>query len=279
LCYGWANPLTGIASERLIIQILQVSRILTPKTGTPTPITRGCGLKIIRYKRISSTNTKAKTLAEKRAAEWTVVVSEVQTQGRGRSGRSWKSPKGGLWFSLIIRRKISIDRIPLLQFLFVNALRKGIEEVYGVQSEVKWPNDLVVGWKKLAGVLIETKISGPELVYAIVGIGLNVNLTAEQLPRGATSIFLVKKKRFSLEKTLSSILTVLEGRSKTLSDEKAVVGDWWRHCAHRMKPVTIDTGNGRIRGKCVGVNPDGSIIIQTEHRNVTVPDGTLQLDV
>ena len=153
------------------------------------------------------------------------MVSEVQTQGRGSSGRTWKSPKGGLWFSIIIRPKIPIDQILLLQFWFANALRKGIEEVYGVQSEVKWPNDLVVGWKKLAGVLIETKISGPALVYAIVGIGLNVNLTAEQLPTGATSIFLVKKKRFSLEKTLGSILPVLERHYETLRDESAVAGE------------------------------------------------------
>jgi BirA family biotin operon repressor/biotin-[acetyl-CoA-carboxylase] ligase len=161
--------------------------------------------------------------------------------------------------------------------LFANALRKGIDEVYGVQSEVKWPNDLVVDWKKLAGILIETKISGPELVYAIVGIGLNVNLTTQQLPKGATSIFLVKKKRFSLEKTLSSILTVLERHYETLR-ESAVVDDWWKHCAHRMKPVKIETGNGEIRGKCVGVNPDGSIIIQTHQGNLTIPDGTLRLD-
>ena len=254
------------------------SRVLTPKTGTPTPTRRGCGLNIIRYKRISSTNTKAKTLAEKGAADWTVLVSKVQTQGRGRSGRSWKSPKGGLWFSLIIRPKIPIDRIPLLQFWVANALRKGIEEAYGVRPEVKWPNDLVVDWKKLAGILIETKISGPEVVYAIVGIGLNLNLSAEQLPTGATSIFLVKKKRFSLEKTFSSILTVLERHYETSRDESAVVGDWWEHCAHRMKPVIIETGNGKIRGKCLGVNPDGSIIIQTEQGNITVADGTLRLD-
>src|SRR2546428_2384638 len=195
------------------------------KPGTLTPNTRGCGLKIIRYKRISSTNTKAKTLAEKRAAEWTVVVSEVQTHGRGRSERTWKSPKGGLWFSLIVRPKIPIDRIPLLQFWVANAFREGIEEVYGVQSEVKWPNDLVVDWKKLAGILIETKISGPSLVYAIVGIGLNVNLTAEQLPTGATSIFLAKKKRFSLAKTLSSILPVFARHYETFTSEGAVEGE------------------------------------------------------
>jgi len=160
--------------------------------------------------------------------------------------------------------------------LFANALRKGIEEVYGVQSEVKWPNDLVVDWKKLAGILIETKITGQELVYAIVGIGLNVNLIAEELPTGATSIFLVREKRFSLEKTLSSILTILKEHYMTMKDESAVVGEWWKHCAHQMKPVIIETDNSKVHGKCIGVNPDGSIIIQTDKGKLTVHDGTLR---
>jgi BirA family transcriptional regulator, biotin operon repressor / biotin---[acetyl-CoA-carboxylase] ligase len=212
----------------------------------------------------------------KGAGEWTVAVSEVQTQGRGRSGQTWESPKGGLWFSIVLRPRIPADRIPLLQFLFANALRIGIQEVYGVQSEVKWPNDLVVNWRKLAGILIETKTSGPILSYAIVGIGLNVNITAEGLPTGATSIFEIRKRRFSLEETLESVLTILARHYETLRYEKAVMADWWRVCAHRMKPVMINTGSGRVHGKCVGINPDGSIIIQTVDGNVTVPDGTLQ---
>ena len=136
----------------------------------------------------------------------------------------------------------------------------------------------MVDWKKLAGILIETKISGPELAYAIAGIGLNVNLTAEQLPTEATSIFIVKKKRFSLERTLSSILTILERHYGSLRDEGAVVGDWWKHCAHREKPVIIETSIGRVRGISVGVNLDGSIIVQTDQGSVTVSDGTLRLD-
>jgi BirA family biotin operon repressor/biotin-[acetyl-CoA-carboxylase] ligase len=136
----------------------------------------------------------------------------------------------------------------------------------------------VIDWNKLAGILIETKISDPKVVYAIVGVGLNVNLTAEELPTEATSISLARKKRFSLEKTLSSILTVLEEQYETLGDEEAVVGDWWSHCAHRMKPVRVETDSGMVRGKCVGVNQDGSITIQTETGNVTVADGTLRLD-
>jgi len=163
--------------------------------------------------------------------------------------------------------------------LFANWLRRGIEEVYHVQSEVKWPNDLVVNWKKLAGILIETKISGSELVYAVVGVGLNVNLTSERLPTGASSIFLVCKKLFSLEKTLSLILRVLEEHYGTREDEKAVLGEWWKHCAHLMKPVIIEAGSTEVRGRSVGVNPDGSIIIQTETGNIAVADGALRLDV
>ena len=183
-----------------------------------------------------------------------------------------------MWFSIIIRPRIPIDRVPLLQFLLASALRKGIDDIYGVQSEVKWPNDLVVDWKKLGGILMETKINGPELAYAVVGVGLNVNLSAEELPTGATSIFFASKKRFGLEKTLSSILTVLEEEYENQGEEEAVVGDWWSHCAHRMKPVTIETDSGIVRGMCVGVNQDGSIIIETETGNLTVADGTLRLD-
>ena len=183
-----------------------------------------------------------------------------------------------MWFSIITRPRIPVDRIALLQFLFANGVRKGIEEECGVQSEVKWPNDLVVDWKKLAGILIETKINGPELAYAVVGVGLNVNLSSEELPIGATSIFLASKKRFSLEKTLSSILNVLEGQYEALGDPEAVVSDWWNHCAHRMKWVIIETENGIVDGKCVGVVQDGSIIVQTETANVIVADGTLRLD-
>lgn len=252
---------------------------ITPKTDDSTPIKRGCGLKIIQFKRIASTNTKAKTLAEKGAEDWTVVTSEVQTQGRGRSGRTWESPKGGLWFSLIIRPRITIDRIPLLQFWAANALRRGVEETFGVHPEVKWPNDLVVDRKKIAGILIETKISGRRPEYAIIGVGLNVNLAPKELPTGASSIFLFKKRKFSLDKTLDSILTIFEDHYETLKDEELVVADWWEHCAHRLKPVVVDADKGKVSGKCVGLGPDGSIIIQTDHGRVAVPDGTLRLEL
>jgi len=235
-------------------------------------------LRIIKYKRISSTNTKSKSLAEEGAAEWTVVVSEVQTEGRGRSGRTWDSPKGGLWFSVIIRPKIPVEQIPVLRFLFANALREGVERVSTVHPEVKWPNDLVVNSKKLAGILIETKISGSKVVYAIVGVGLNVNLAAKELPLGATSIFIDTSQKIGLEDTLSSVLSAFAEHYGSYWDPKSIISDWWNYCAHRMKPVTIKTGKRLVKGKNIGVNSDGSIVIEMDNRIITVTDGTLGLD-
>ena len=206
------------------------------------------------------------------------MVSEVQTKGRGRSGRTWRSPKGGLWFSVIIRPEIPVGQAPLLQFLFANALRTWIERLSGAQPKVKWPNDLVVNRKKLAGILTETKINNSQIVYAIIGVGLNVNLNAHELPVGATSTLMVTKKRFLLDRTLSSILTTMQEYYETLRDQESVLGDWWNHCAHRMKLVIIETGSGLVHGKCVGVNLDGSIIVETDNGKITVPDGTLRLD-
>ena len=205
------------------------------------------------------------------------MVSEVQTKGRGRSGRTWRSPKGGLWFSAIIRPEIPVGQVPLLQFLFANALRTGIERLSGAQPEVKWPNDLVVNWKKLAGILIETKINNSHIVYAIIGVGFNVNLAAKELPVGATSTLIVTKKRFLLDRTLNSILTTMQEYYETRRDQESVLGDWWNHCAHRMKPVIIETRSSLVHGKCAGVNLDGSIIVETNNGKITVPDGTLRL--
>ena len=135
----------------------------------------------------------------------------------------------------------------------------------------------MVDRKKLGGILVETKVKGRELGYAVIGVGLNVNLSSDELPTVATSIFSAIKKRSSLEKTLSSILTVLEGHYETLEDPEAVVSDWWNHCTHRMKWVTIETNKGMVQGKCVGIIQDGSIIIQTEKGNAIVADGTLRI--
>src|SRR5262249_7315039 len=130
---------------------------------------------VVRYRRVASTNDKARILAENGAREWTVVVSEVQTHGRGRFGKKWQSHKGGLWFSIVLYPKIPPSRIGTLQFFTSNAIRKTLVEKTGLEVQTKWPNDLVLGSNKITGILIESKSKGNDVLFAVVGIGLNVN--------------------------------------------------------------------------------------------------------
>lgn len=234
-------------------------------------------MEVIRYKQITSTNSKAKSLADRNASEWTVVVSDTQTKGKGRAGRTWKSPKGGLWFSVILRPRTNAEQIPILQFLVANGLREAVDRATGVSTKVKWPNDLVVSGKKLAGILIETKIETRQVAYAVIGIGLNVNLIQKQLPKEATSILAQTGRRFDLAETLDLILASLVKHYQKLWDMDMIMKDWWDHCAHRLRQVRIQTKTGIVIGNCIGVNRDGSIVIRTGRRDQTISDGTLLL--
>src|SRR5207302_5502770 len=96
-------------------------------------------------------------VAQQGAPEWTTVVADMQTKGRGRGRNKWKSLKGGLWFSIILRPKVSGPRLPLLQFLAAVVTRTALEDATGLEVKLKWPNDLVLGNFKLGGILIESK--------------------------------------------------------------------------------------------------------------------------
>jgi len=116
-------------------------------------------LKILHYDRLESTNTTAYRLAEESAPEWTIVVADVQTKGRGRGRNKWESPKGGLWFSIVLKPKVSSPRLPLLQFLAAIATRQALENETGLSVRLKWPNDIVLRNAKLGGILVEFKTS------------------------------------------------------------------------------------------------------------------------
>src|SRR5260370_36590900 len=163
-------------------------------------------LKILHYKRLQSTNTTAYRLAEQSAPEWTVVVADAQTKGRGRRGRRWESPKGGLWFSILLRPNVPSPKLPLLQFLAAVATRQALENETGVSVKLKWPNDLVLGNAKLGGILIESKTLADRISFAILGIGLNINQSKAQLPVEAISLRLVSGKQHDHRLLLRAIL-------------------------------------------------------------------------
>jgi BirA family biotin operon repressor/biotin-[acetyl-CoA-carboxylase] ligase len=168
------------------------------------------------YKKIGSTQEVAKKLKNPRP--WTVVVAEEQTSGYGREKRSWFSPKGGLYFSLILP-KSNIKDIETLSLLSAFVISKVIKDRFKIEPFIKLPNDVYLNGKKICGILTENVISGNEIKSSIIGVGLNTNI--EKFPEGlkntATSLKIELKKEIDNKEILKEFIKGLKEQFKTIS--------------------------------------------------------------
>jgi BirA family transcriptional regulator, biotin operon repressor / biotin---[acetyl-CoA-carboxylase] ligase len=241
-------------------------------------VTQCTALKILRYKQLQSTNTTAYNLGEKGSPEWTVVVADTQTKGRGRSGRRWESRKGGLWFSVLLRPDVSSGRVPMLQFLAASATRKAIEDETNVRVQFKWPNDIVVETGKLGGILIESKILRERVDFAVIGIGLNVNQLRAQLPIGASSIILSAGTRFDQQRLMRKIVEEIRARYDKVDKPSSLIEEWWRNCIHRPPTVQVTVQDKTMTGITRGIDETGALILETDDRESRrISDGTLRV--
>jgi BirA family biotin operon repressor/biotin-[acetyl-CoA-carboxylase] ligase len=176
--------------------------------------TRYLGKNTIYYESIGSTNSKAKELAERGEEHGTVIISEEQTTGRGRLGRDWVSPKyKGIWVSIILRPNITTQNISQITLIGAAAVQKAILEM-GIKAGIKWPNDIVLGGKKVCGILTEMSGEIDHINYLIVGIGINVNLKEEDIPKElknvATSLLIESGKYIDRKVLLANVLNIFE---------------------------------------------------------------------
>ncbi|UCC78806.1 MAG: biotin--[acetyl-CoA-carboxylase] ligase [Candidatus Zixiibacteriota bacterium] len=160
------------------------------------------GRRIFAYKSIGSTNDTAKRLAESDSPEGTLVIAEKQTKGRGRLGRSWHSPQNkGLYFSLVLRPQIPVEKMPALSLVAALSVCRVIESMTDLKPQIKWPNDCLIDGKKVAGILIDISAELGRVSYAILGVGLNINTAQKDFSSGlrksATSLAIQTGKMFS----------------------------------------------------------------------------------
>lgn len=238
---------------------------LTPDSVGRDLGTRFMGQRVVCYDSITSTNDAAKQLAVEGAPEGTVVVAEEQTAGRGRHGRRWLAPAGSsLLVSCILRPSISPAELPLLLMASALAVAQAIEESTGLLVNLKWPNDILLRDRKAGGVLIETGLSGEEVDYAVIGMGLNVNLDLTSIPElssTATSISTELGESASRLKILQALLRCMEREYLLVQRGVSPASRWEGRLSQLGRQVEVDTPWGREIGRIEGVDADGTLLL------------------
>jgi BirA family biotin operon repressor/biotin-[acetyl-CoA-carboxylase] ligase len=236
------------------------------------------GAKLLMLGELESTSQTLLELANDDELEGTVVVAEEQKAGRGRLGRGWVSPKGGLWFSILLRPPIPASEAPKLTLMAAVAVARGLENRFAIKARLKWPNDVLVQGKKLCGILAEARC-GEKLDFVILGIGINANflLTAlpEELRRTAITMREILQKPVDRYSLLRSIIHELETRYEPFcaGDRESIIAEWKTLADTLGKPVRVETASGIVLGVAEDVDETGALVVKTDEGPVTVSAG------
>lgn len=249
--------------------LLALPDLLTPLEIGEDLTTAILGQQIYHAQQIDSTNSWARQLALANAAEGTLVVAESQNGGRGRLGRQWSSPQGGIWLSLILRPQLPVYQVQLMTLLTAVVVVETTKMVAGLAAGIKWPNDVLVNGKKLAGILTEISADMDCLRFLLVGVGINANVALSSLPveiqQLATSIVAETKEPISRRAWVQHFLKLYEQEYlKVQRDGFADILQRWRQYALTLgQVVAVQSGERTISGKAVDINEQGALLIKT----------------
>jgi BirA family biotin operon repressor/biotin-[acetyl-CoA-carboxylase] ligase len=234
--------------------------------------------KIHHYSSLTSTQDKAKELSIKDKGN-IIVISDKQTEGKGRFNRKWFSSKDSLTMSLLLRPK-KIRNMQYLTFIAVIAVVKAIKSISKLDTKIKWPNDVHHNGKKLCGIL--TKGTFGKENYVIVGIGLNVNQGKfpVSIKNTATSLKILKNKNFSIKKISDLIIKeffILYEKYYIKNDLDKIIELWKKHCDTLGKKVTVTTKKGKLEGKAIDVDKNCSLILKSKNKLIKVIEGDIKI--
>jgi len=257
------------SKQNLGYRLVDTTKLLLPWEITQNLNTKFLGKKVYYFNTIDTTQNFAMEIVSRNNTNGTIIIAKKQTGGRGRMKRKWKSPVGGIWMSIITHPKFSVSSTTLVPIAISLALCLAIEKTLKIKPELKWPNDVTVNGKKVAGVLVDASIISNEIEYIIIGVGINFKIKPSELANaikktpnfyGVTT--LVKQDVNSLP-LLHQFLYELENVFQIIDSNhiKKIVKQWTKRSSTIGRNVSIETGSVRINGKAVKIDNDGALII------------------
>jgi BirA family biotin operon repressor/biotin-[acetyl-CoA-carboxylase] ligase len=236
---------------------------LSPASITTNLETHFIGQRVVHYPSLPSTMDVARQEAVRGAAEGTIVIADEQTAGKGRLKRLWLSPRGNIALSIILYPRLIY--LPSLIIFASLAVVHSIEAVTGLKSVIKWPNDVLINGRKVCGILIESEVKGGRVDYAVIGIGINVNLRPSDFSETtpwATSLSDELGREVSCMDIARRLLIEVERLYLALSSEESVYEEWRDRLVTLGKKVRVSWARTRYEGIAEAVDKDGSLLLR-----------------
>jgi len=231
---------------------------------------------------IDSTQNQAMKMANDLKNNGAIIIAEKQTGGKGRSGRKWISPKGGIWLSVILHPKFDISITTLFPIASSLALSYAIEKICKINPELKWPNDLTIKGKKVAGMLVDASFESNRIENLVLGVGINFKIDVKKIEK-----MLKKTPNYygvaSLNKDGDAIALVqcflleLEKMYELLNTKQTtkIIAEWTKRSSTIGKEVEIDTVNGKIKGKASKIDDDGGLLVKDKGKITKIIAGDI----
>lgn len=255
--------------------------IFSPDLLSAGEITKGLntefiGRKLIIFDETDSTNTQAKLHSS--YPEGSVFIAEVQNHGKGSRGRQWLSPRGtGIWHTILLKPDISLMEVSQITLIAGLAVCRAI----GLGAQIKWPNDIVIGSKKVCGILTEMSAETDMINYVVCGIGINVNDKdfPPEISHRATSMYLESGQKYTRNEIIARLLNEFEGVYKKFLEGglTAVLDDYKKSCVTLGREVSVIFKKETVAGRAVDIDDSGALIVETDSGRITVNSGEVSV--
>lgn len=247
----------------------------TPDIVEPFEVSRGLDSKYIGqnihfYKEVESTNDTAKKFVENDAPEGTIVIAEHQTAGKSRKRADWASPAGGIYMTMILRPAVNLLEASKLTIVTGVAIAKTLYESFNINVGIKWPNDILIGNKKISGILTEAVTNKDKVEAVLVGVGIDVNIEEEDLPDELQKVATSVKKETNIVFNRAAIMREFFKIFEELYEEfkndnfKHIISEWRRLSSTTGNRVKVYKGGKAILADAVGITNNGALIIETD---------------